>query len=160
MCAIPNHMTNIFQLLHLSANRSCKSFLCREAQFWYSLQIEKQMKEDKKLMKLMLIQGQALWNHCMQNGPFHSMILQKIIVTLLWLDGENLKLKFLIVNRAEKVIPCCKWNKKGYIIFGRKHYWMIIALLLMILSPLFAWKFQISASVQKSDLDETELHEN
>ena len=32
----------------MSVNRSCKSFLHREAQSWYSLQIEKQMKEGKK----------------------------------------------------------------------------------------------------------------
>ena len=48
ICATPNNMTNIFQLLDLSINRSCKSFLYREAQCWYSLQIEKQMKEGKK----------------------------------------------------------------------------------------------------------------
>ena len=41
-------MINIFQLLDLSINRSCKSFLRREAQSWYSLQIEKQIKEGKK----------------------------------------------------------------------------------------------------------------
>ena len=41
-------MTNIFQPLDLSINRSCKFFLRRKAQSWYSLQIEKQMKEGKK----------------------------------------------------------------------------------------------------------------
>ena len=48
ICAIPNNMTNIFQPLDLSVNRSCKFFLRREAQPWHSLQIEKQMKEGKK----------------------------------------------------------------------------------------------------------------
>ena len=38
MCAIPNNRTNIFQPLDLSVNRSCKSFLRREARSWYSLQ--------------------------------------------------------------------------------------------------------------------------
>ena len=45
MCAIPSNMTNIFQPLDLSVTRNCKSFLRREAQPWYSLQIEKQMKD-------------------------------------------------------------------------------------------------------------------
>ena len=48
MCAIPNNMTNIFQPLDLSINRSCKFFLGREAHSWYSPQTEKQMKEGKK----------------------------------------------------------------------------------------------------------------
>ena len=48
MCVITNNMTNIFQPLDLSVNGSCKSFSRREAQFWYSLQIEKQRKEGKK----------------------------------------------------------------------------------------------------------------
>ena len=45
MCAIPSNMTNIFQPLDLSVTRNCKSFLRREAQSWYYLQIEKQMKD-------------------------------------------------------------------------------------------------------------------
>ena len=49
MCAIPNNITNnIFQPPDLSVNRSCKSFLRREAQPRYSPQIEKQIKEGKK----------------------------------------------------------------------------------------------------------------
>ena len=32
----------------MSVNRSCESFLRREVQSWYSLQIEKQMKEGVK----------------------------------------------------------------------------------------------------------------
>ena len=45
---MPYQTNNIFQPLDLSVNRSCKSILRREAQPWYSLQIEKQIKEGKK----------------------------------------------------------------------------------------------------------------
>ena len=48
MCAIQNNITNIFQPLDLSVNKSCKSSLRREAQSWCSLQTENQMKESKK----------------------------------------------------------------------------------------------------------------
>lgn len=47
MCAVPNNMTNVFQPLDRSVNRSCKSFLRREAQGWYSKQIEQQVKEGR-----------------------------------------------------------------------------------------------------------------
>ena len=48
MCAVPNNMTRVIQPLDRSVNRSCKSFLRREAQGWYTKQIEKQVKEGKQ----------------------------------------------------------------------------------------------------------------
>lgn len=48
MCAVPSNMTNVYQPLDLSVNRSCKSYLRREAQCWYSKEIEKQVKEGKQ----------------------------------------------------------------------------------------------------------------
>ena len=109
MCATPNNMTNIFQLLDLSINRSCKSFLCREAQCWYSLQIEKQMKEGKKAHEINVNTRINIMKPFHAKWVVHSMIIWKIIVTSSWLDGENLKLKkFSVANRTLKVIPLCK----------------------------------------------------
>ena len=41
MCAIPNNMINIFNRSICPRTEAIKSFLLREAQPWYSLQIEK-----------------------------------------------------------------------------------------------------------------------
>ena len=48
MCDVPNNMTHVFQPLDRSVNRSCKSFLRREAYAWCTKQIEKPVKEGKQ----------------------------------------------------------------------------------------------------------------
>ena len=89
-------------------------FLRRQAQSWYSLQIEKQMKEEKKAREINVDSRISIMNplHAKRRA-FHSMIIWKIIVTSSWLDGENLKMKkfsighrkwSLFVNNIEKVI--------------------------------------------------------
>ena len=67
------------------------------------------MKEGKEAYEINDDVKINIMNHCMQNGSFPSMIISKLIVTLSWLDGENLKpKKFSIANRTYKVIPFCK----------------------------------------------------
>ena len=41
----PANMTNVFQPLDLTVNRSCKSFLRNHSQDWYSNEIRKQMEK-------------------------------------------------------------------------------------------------------------------
>ena len=43
MAPVPANMTHIFQPLHLTVNRSGKSFSRDESQRWYSNEIRKQM---------------------------------------------------------------------------------------------------------------------
>ena len=47
MCSLPNNLTHVFQPLDRSVNKSYKSFLRKETQSWYSMQIEKQLKGAK-----------------------------------------------------------------------------------------------------------------
>ena len=40
MVPVPHNMTNYFQPLDLTVNRSCKSFLRDKAQIWYAEQVQ------------------------------------------------------------------------------------------------------------------------
>jgi len=40
MVPVPRNMTNYFQQLDLTVNRSCKSFLRDKAQSWYAEQVK------------------------------------------------------------------------------------------------------------------------
>ena len=43
MVPVPHNMTNYFQPLDLTVNRSCKSFLRDKAQIWYAEQVQAQI---------------------------------------------------------------------------------------------------------------------
>ena len=45
MMPVPGNMTNVFQPVNLTVNRSCKSFLHKHSQDWYSNEIRKQMEK-------------------------------------------------------------------------------------------------------------------
>ena len=135
-----NNMTIIFQPLHISINRSCKSFLWREAQSWYSPEIEKQIKEGKKTHEINVDTRISIMNplHAKWVVSFYGYMKNQGDIALTGWRKSNIEEVFNSEQDSNPFKKVILTLEKNVLLDELK---MIIALFLMILYLLFARKF-------------------